>query len=165
MTLPISGIGSSTTQSTSSIDIHMKSCVKNFGAHIDCYILPVIVEALPSVKAPKEGWKIPKEYTSLLTDPSFCESGPIDLLIGCGIFFELMEAKRMPLSSGTLCLQESKLGWIVTGGIHFTCLLSVGELLEDNWRKQGIVEEDDYGRLSKNNQKCFEEQQALGERG
>jgi len=55
MMLPISGIGSSTTQSTSSIDIHMKSCVESFGAHIDCYILPVIVEVLPSVKSPKEG--------------------------------------------------------------------------------------------------------------
>jgi len=72
-----------------------------------------------------------------------------------------MEVKRIPLSSGTLCLQESKLGWIVTGGINSTCLISVGEVLEDNWRKQGIVEEDDYGRLSKNNQKCLEEQQAL----
>jgi len=110
----------------------MKSCVKNFGAHIDCYILPVIVEELPSVKSPKEGWKIPKEYISLLADPSFCKAGPIDLLIGCGIFFELMEAKRMPLYSGTLCLQESKLGWIVTGGIHSTCLLSVGEVLEES---------------------------------
>jgi len=161
MMLPISGIGSSATQSTSSMDIHMKSCVKNFGAHIECYILPVIVEELPPVKSPKEGWKIPKEYISLLADPLFCESGPIDLLIGCGIFFELMEAKRMPLSSGTLCLQESKLGWIVTGGIHSTCLISIGEVLEDKWRNQGMVEEDDYGRLSKNNQKCLEEQQAL----
>lgn len=67
----------------------------------------------------------------------------------------------MPLSSGTLCLQESKLGWIVTGGIHSTCLISIGEVLEDKWRNQGMVEEDDYGRLSKNNQKCLEEQQAL----
>lgn len=72
MMLPISGIGSSATQSTSSMDIHMKSCVKNFGAHIECYILPVIVEELPPVKSPKEGWKIPKEYISLLADPLFC---------------------------------------------------------------------------------------------
>ncbi|KAF0684220.1 DUF1758 domain-containing protein, partial [Aphis craccivora] len=161
MMLPISGIGSSTTQATSSIDIHMKSCVKSFDVHINCYILPVIVEELPSVKTPEEGWQIPKEYTSLLADPSFCEAGPIDLLIGCGIFFELMEASRMPLPLGTLCLQESKLGWIVTGRIYSACLLSVGEVLEDSWRKQGWSETEDYGRMSKSNQKCLEEQQAL----
>lgn len=63
MMLPISGIGSSSIQASSSIDIHLKSCVKNFGAHTDCYILPVIAEELPSVKSPEEGWKIPKEYT------------------------------------------------------------------------------------------------------
>lgn len=67
----------------------------------------------------------------------------------------------MPLLLGKLCLQESKLGLIVTGGIHSICLLSVGEVLEDNWKKQGLLEEDDYGRMSKNNQKCLEEQQAL----
>lgn len=92
MMLPINNIGSSTTQSTSSIDIYMKSSIENFVAQINCYILPVIVEEVLSVKIPKEGWKIPKEYTSLLANPSwlFCESGPIYRLIGSGIFFELI---------------------------------------------------------------------------
>jgi len=58
--MPISGIGASKTQFTNSIDVYMKSCIKNFGTHMNCYILPDIVEELPSVKASKEGWKIPK---------------------------------------------------------------------------------------------------------
>lgn len=158
--MPISGIGASTTQSTNTIDAHMKSCIRNFGVNISCYILPVIVEELPSVKPPKEGWQIPKDYESLLADPSFCEAGPIDLLLGCGIFFDLMEAERTPLAPGTLCLQASKLGWLVTGGIQSTCLLSVGESLENRWRDQGFAEDNDYGRLSKANRRCTEEQEA-----
>jgi len=159
--MPISGIGASTTQATNSIDMHLKSCVKNFGVHINCYVLPVIVEELPSVRSPQGGWQIPKEYTSLLADPSFCKSGSIDLLIGCGIFFELMEAKRTPLATGSLCLQESKLGWVVTGGVQTACLLSVGEELESNWRNQEMVDDDAYGKSSKSNLKCIEERQAL----
>lgn len=123
-------------------------------------ILPVIVEELPSVKPPIEGWQIPRDLAPLLADPSFGESGPIDLLVGCSIFFDLMETKRTPLASGTLSLQESKFGWVVTGGIQSTCLLSVGEVLEEEWRNQGTVEDNNYGRLSKSNKRCIEEQKA-----
>lgn len=53
--MPISGIGANTTQATNSIDMHMQSCIKNFSTHINCYILPVIVDELPLAKTPKEG--------------------------------------------------------------------------------------------------------------
>lgn len=162
--MPISGIGASTTQCSNSIDIHMQSCIKNFSTHLSCHILPVIVDELPPVQMPKEGWQIPKPHSSLLADPSFCESGPIELLIGCGIFFELMEAKRIPLAPGTLCLQDSKLGWIVTGGIGITSLIatsSIGQVCEDKFRILCKNELEAYSEPTKSNKKCIKEQKAL----
>jgi len=46
-------------------------------------------------------------------------------------------------------------------GYLATCLLSVGEELEGNWRNEGLEEDYDYGKLSKNNLRCIEERQAL----
>lgn len=68
--MPISGIGASTTQSTNSIDIHLKSCVKNFCFHINCCLAShcrgiAFSEVTPGV------WQIPKDCKSLLADPLF----------------------------------------------------------------------------------------------
>jgi len=56
---------------------------------LSCYLCP----------KPTGEWKNPIELVSQLADPNFCQSGPIDLLIGT--FFELLEAERIPLGIDT----------------------------------------------------------------
>lgn len=64
---------------------------------------------------------------------------------------------------GNLSLQESKLGWIVTGGLEVTCLLginSLGETMESDW-KTVLADKEQYGKGSKANQRCEEEEETL----
>lgn len=116
---------------------------------------------MPPVPPPASGWKFPIELASELADPKFCQSGPIDLLIGGGTFFELMEAERIPLGIDNMLMQSSKFGWIVTGEMKNICLLSMGKVLEDDWWAIQNYKDADHGRTSKNNQKYLEEQQMV----
>ncbi|XP_060875899.1 uncharacterized protein LOC132949139 [Metopolophium dirhodum] len=78
-------------------------------------------------------WKagqFPSELLPQLADPHFCDSKQIDLLIGGGAFFDILQPSRIQLDVKMLYLQDSKLGWIVTGELSHTCLLSVGRSLE-----------------------------------
>ncbi|XP_022180210.1 uncharacterized protein LOC111040585 [Myzus persicae] len=119
--LPIRGIGGNETQARSSLELKVKSRLKDFSVNLICHVLPVIIYELPPVPPPASGWKFPIELASELADPNFCQSGPIDLLIGGGTFFELMETERIPLRIDNMSLQSSKFGWIVTGEMKNIC--------------------------------------------
>lgn len=134
--LPINGIGASQIQARSCVEVHLKSRVTNFSLQISCHILPVIASSLPAVTAPVSGWQIPDNLVNVLADPGFAEAGSIDLLIGGGLFFELLEHERIQLATNSLYLQDSKFGWIVTGEVGISCLISSGssdEVLVDDW--------------------------------
>lgn len=95
-----------------------------------------------------------------MADPNFFLTGSIDLLIGGGIFFDLLEPKRIPLGMGSICLQDTKLGWVITGEIGSVCLLNIsstGKSLEEDW-KTSFMDNDMYGRSSKANLRCLEEE-------
>lgn len=160
--LPVTGIGKKKVQATSQVTVQVRSRLSQFKVDLACYILSSIISDLPSCATPTGGWKIAEDMIPLLADPLFDQAGPVDILIGGGVFFELLETGRIPLGIGNISLQESKLGWVVTGEMGVSCLMSLGEALEENWRiGQQNEEEDDYGKFSKANQKCLEEEQAL----
>lgn len=161
--MPVHGIGGGRIQSSSVLDIHVSSSVKNFSLSIPCYVLPAIVNDLAACPVATDRMELSKELLDDLADPGFAKAGTIDLLIGAGSFYDILEAKRISVGMDTIKLQDSKFGWIVTGGVGATCLLgvgSVGEMLENEWKSLSEKEEGKYGRNSKNNKKCQEEEQA-----
>jgi len=122
------------------------------------------VNSLPAVTSPVDGWNIPEDLANGLADPTFFEAGSIDLLIGGGSFFDLLDPERVHLGVETLCLQGSKFGWIVTGEIGVISLPSIasmGQLLEEDWRALKGKEDNLYGRHSKMNLKLLEEKQTV----
>lgn len=162
--LPIKGIGTSRVQSVAVVDIRIISNIKKYEITLPCYVLPTVVSDLPPCATPTEGWKIPCELRAELADPRFYEAGAIDLLIGAGTFYELLEAERVSLGTGSLSLQSTKLGWIVTGELGVTCLIGVNsrcDSLEEDWQAMKGNTAEDYGRRSKCNQKSLEENQVL----
>lgn len=159
--LPVSGIGKKTTQATTQVVIQMCSRLSQFKVELACYVLPSIISDLPSYTMPVERWNLMEDMIPQLADPLFNQAGPVDILIGGGIFFELMEIGRIPLGIGSLSLQESKLGWIVTGETGVTCLMSLGEELEEDWIISQDNKKEAYGKFSRSNQKSLEEEQAL----
>lgn len=133
---PVTGIGANRVHSTTCVTIDVLSRIKDFKVALVCHVLPTIVDDFSPHPSGMVGWKVPKEFSSQLADPLFHSSGTIDLLIGGGVFFDILEARRVSLGTGSLCLQDTKFGWVVTGEVGAVCLLnvnSVGQVLEDGW--------------------------------
>lgn len=160
--LPVSGIGCSRVHSSAVVEVHVVSRVKNYSISLLCYVLPAVVSTLPPCPISMEDLKIPNELLNSLADPTFTNTEPVDLLIGGGSFYDILEVERVELDIDTVKLQDTKFGWIVTGGLGVTCLLglaSVGEELETDWNAINTNEDGRYGRNSKNNKTLQEEEQ------
>jgi len=68
------------------------------------------VSELPQCKIPTDGWNISEELIAELADPNFYKAGSVDLLIGAGTFYEILEADKVSLRVGNLGLQATKFG-------------------------------------------------------
>jgi len=106
-------------------------------------------------------FKIPNDLINDLTDPSFTEAGVIDMLVGGGAFYNLLESERISLGIGNIKLQNTKFGWMVSGEINTVCLLSIGQEIEVDWRSARNNEDLEFGRSSKANKRVAEEQQTV----
>jgi len=127
-------------------------------------VLPSIISDLSACPTPEKGWEIPEEVSSQLADPDFFKRRPVDLLIGGGIFFDVLGIERRPFNLETLWLQNSQFGWIVTGELRASCLAGVnsfGASLETVWKALHLEEDMNYGRLSKPNSKILEEKEVV----
>lgn len=114
-TIRISGVGQSVSQSTKLCDINMRSKTSNFKICLRCFVLPCITTSLPATHIVYDTIHIPDNVC--LADPTFNLPSEIDLLIGADVFWDLLDADRIRLSNGPH-LQNSKLGWLISGPIH-----------------------------------------------
>jgi len=164
--LPVGGIGASQVRAVSYVEVSVQSRLSDYCVKLACYVLPTIVNNLPSCKTPKKGWKIPDDLITHLADPTFQSPGTVDLLIGGGVFFDVISTTvpRIPLNVKNVVLNYSNFGWIVAGEIGVVTLVgvhSVGESLEEDWKATMANETSSFGQLSKANQRCLEEEEAV----
>lgn len=101
----------------------IRSKTNSFQINLSCLVLPNITENLPSFSLDKAILNLP--HNIVLADPNFHRSTPIDLLIGAKIFWELISVGQIKLGNGQPIIQKTKLGWILSGPVHFKC-----------WKKQ-----------------------------
>lgn len=116
-TAQINGVGNVITKSTQNCDVEVKAMCGTFSMRISCLVLPHITSNLPTFNINTHKLHIPTHIT--LADPTFFESQPVDMLIGADHFWDLLEEGRLRLSSGPF-LQNTKLGWIVSGPFYHT---------------------------------------------
>ncbi|KAF2891508.1 hypothetical protein ILUMI_14664 [Ignelater luminosus] len=76
-------------------------------------VIPKITEKLPSCILDMREFQIPSNIK--LADPTFYQPGPIDMIIGANLFWELLCIDQIKRNNQPL-LQKTKLGWIVSGG-------------------------------------------------
>jgi len=158
--IPVNGIGSSRVQVSAAVDIQVMSRVKDYVIDLSC-LLPTMVCELSSCSTPSHAFKIPNDLVNDLADPSFTEAGVIDMLIGGGAFYNLLESERIRLGIGNLRLQNTKFGWMVTGEMNTLCLLSIGQKIEGDWTSARNNDDLEFGRSSKANKRVAEEQQTV----
>jgi hypothetical protein len=126
----IRGINQSQSKITEMAEVVISSKYKGYTVKIDCLVLEKITNNLPRTSFGAGNLKIPSNIA--LADVNFNVSGPIDLLLGAQIFFELLRTGKVQLGPH-LYLQNTHFGWIAAGDINIpstasnftTCNLSV----------------------------------------
>jgi len=109
----VSGIMQNVTGITSSTTIHIESQQSRFKADLECLVIPTITERLPQVQIDRGFVEIPSGCR--LADPAFDKPGPVDLLIGAGLFWSLLCVGQVKKAKGHPTWQKTQLGWIVGG--------------------------------------------------
>lgn len=109
----INGIMRNITNIESSVKIQIESQNTAFKADLDCLVIPAITEQLPQVRLNKRLFGIPEDHK--LADPAFDKPGPVDVLIGAGLFWKLLCIGQIRKARGHPTWQKTQLGWIVGG--------------------------------------------------
>jgi hypothetical protein len=120
--IPVSGINQNITTITRAINIKIKSNHNNFKSILSCLVVGKITDNLPSMSI-NSSLNIPKNIK--LADPTFNQSGQIDLLIGSALFWKLLSIGQIHVNQSGTIIQKTKLGWIVSGPIPQTSSNSV----------------------------------------
>ncbi|KAG5869691.1 hypothetical protein JTB14_025718 [Gonioctena quinquepunctata] len=111
--LAIYGITNNISSVKGKCNVALKSQVNQFSIDSTCYILPEITSRMPSIAMKAEILKI--QYHIVLADPEFHRPGPVDMLIGADLFWQLLGTNKIILGRCGPYLQETKLAWKVSG--------------------------------------------------
>ncbi|XP_065077952.1 uncharacterized protein LOC135701162 [Ochlerotatus camptorhynchus] len=117
----IDGVNGMKTLVKYKVHAKMESRTTKFESSLDCLVVPRVTGALPALKIDLQSWHIPESV--LLADPYFYEPGRIDMLVGAELFFEVLEEGKIRLSPNLPLLQESQLGWLVSGPVAETAVI------------------------------------------
>lgn len=107
------GINNNVSSLTKQCTIRIQSHDGTYEAYIDCYIIPQITEPLPAYHVLVQDLNIPANVK--LADTCFSHPGDIDILIGADIFWKLIKPGKIKLGKHQPTLQETSLGWVMTG--------------------------------------------------
>ncbi|XP_011690002.1 PREDICTED: uncharacterized protein LOC105451334 [Wasmannia auropunctata] len=117
-------------------------------SEIPFLVINKITEQLPMVAIEDDKFKIPTNLQ--LADPTYFIPNHIDILLGASIFWELMGSNQIRRGRHVPILQETKLGWIISGTIQSNkmkqcdntyCGISVNAALNQQLEKFWKVEE------------------------
>ncbi|XP_062537725.1 uncharacterized protein LOC134206062 [Armigeres subalbatus] len=113
--IPIVGVNGMKTTVKFKVNANVSSRTTGYKFCLDCLIVPRVTGALPALRIDPEGWPIP--HNIQLADPMFHEPSRIDMLIGAGKFFDMIQSGKITMSTNLPILQESQLGWLVAGPV------------------------------------------------
>nr|XP_033325360.1 uncharacterized protein LOC117219916 [Megalopta genalis] len=112
----VGGLGRVQSRVQSSAQIRLKSASGHFKSRLSCLVIETITEEMPNI--PLDKIRVPVPTGVELADPEFQTPGRIDLLIGAGIFWDLLCVGQIKLGTGNLTLQKTRLGWLLGGSLR-----------------------------------------------
>jgi len=115
--IPAQGINKATETIHYSASLEIKSRFSNWKTKIDCAVLPKITGMIPATFVGSSDWGIPVGL--MLADESFNRPNSIDILLGADVFFEVLRHDKKTRPGNYPVLQDTDLGWIVSGKISF----------------------------------------------
>ncbi|KAH8330128.1 hypothetical protein KR067_011209, partial [Drosophila pandora] len=96
-----------------SVNVFLKSRLSTYSVEIEAVVASHITDYQPSQDIDASGWKIPGNMD--LADPNFHKTQRVDLLIGAGLFFDLLSAGQIQLGHGLPIAQNTRFGWVFSG--------------------------------------------------
>ncbi|XP_062540956.1 uncharacterized protein LOC134208994 [Armigeres subalbatus] len=109
----VSGIGQASAHVTHFVTADIFSLHSDFKIKLRLFVLPHVTARLPVHNVDITGWNIPEHIC--LADPTFCNTNSVDLIIGAEHFFKILQYGRIELGCDRPLLQNTALGWVVTG--------------------------------------------------
>ncbi|CAK1592761.1 unnamed protein product [Parnassius mnemosyne] len=111
----IQGIGESNQQTQLCINTNIASYHTDYKTNLKFIVMNNITVPLPHSYIQTDTWNIPYKQSKFLADPQFYMSKEIDLLLGAGIFYDLLLLGHIRLGPNRPHLIETVLGWVVSG--------------------------------------------------
>ncbi|XP_039440572.1 uncharacterized protein LOC120421426 [Culex pipiens pallens] len=109
----VSGLHESQTRISNLVRATMKSRVSDFSTELELLVTPRIVADLPPESVDITSWNLPPNIE--LADPRFNSAGQIDMLLGAGLFWNLIKSGKITLAENLPSLRETEFGWVVGG--------------------------------------------------
>ncbi|XP_044313286.1 uncharacterized protein LOC123037287 [Drosophila rhopaloa] len=111
----VTGLGDTAVSSEgSTVSISLQSRSSEYSVALTALVVPTITDSQPSYIIDIADWNMPSNIQ--LADPAFNCPQRVDLLLGAGLFYDLLCVGQIKLVHGLPLLQKTRLGWIVTGG-------------------------------------------------
>jgi hypothetical protein len=86
--MSIQGINNVNTTTNHSVSIHLRSRHSNWHTTLRCAVLPHVTSDTPAHQFDVTSWTVPTDIN--LADEQFYQPGPINLLIGAELFYEML---------------------------------------------------------------------------
>ncbi|XP_058449018.1 uncharacterized protein LOC131428978 [Malaya genurostris] len=120
--VPVVGVNGMKTLVKFKVHAKVRSRTSNHTFCLDYLIVPKVTGTLPTARVEIQNWPIP--HNLALADPYFHEPSRIDLLIGAEMFYDLLYQDKINMSVDLPVLQDSSLGWLVSGRVADLKLIS-----------------------------------------
>ncbi|XP_072392412.1 uncharacterized protein [Diabrotica undecimpunctata] len=117
--LAILGINQTVSNLTKKTNIVIYSKFNSFQHNITCYVVPTITSSIPLETIDISSIDIPNNLH--LSDPDFHMPDKVDMLIGAALFWDLLIDGKITLRKAGPILQNTKLGWIISGRFSSMC--------------------------------------------
>lgn len=144
--IPVCGVNQSITNISHKTKTSIKSLYNNYKRELSFMIVDNITQELPNKFYNVSTLNIPEGLS--LADPRFNYPEAVDVLLGAGIFWELLCAGQIQLGEGRPFLQKTKLAWIISGpmmhedkGSGNLCHLNTIQEIRDNLERFWKIEE------------------------
>ncbi|CAK9797165.1 hypothetical protein ANTQUA_LOCUS1055 [Anthophora quadrimaculata] len=111
--LSFSGLGQLSTKTEYFVKTKIESINTPYESQVTFIALPTITGQLPLRQINRNALDIPNYIK--LADPNFHKPSEIDALIGNTLFYSLLKSGQIKLCNRSILLQNTHLGWIVTG--------------------------------------------------
>ncbi|XP_050313723.1 uncharacterized protein LOC126748497 [Anthonomus grandis grandis] len=113
--IPVCGINQGTTYINKRTMLTFQDLNLNYKFKISALVIDKITEECPQQVIDISKFPIPHDVQ--LADPTFYQPSEIDILLGASIFYELLVSGQIRLGKNNPILQNTLLGWVVSGPI------------------------------------------------